>query len=257
MRTSSVPFSPVIQTAPTPQLSPTPAKSQNIILESPKAGETVGLPLKVSGQARVFENVLQVRLKEKDGKLLVEKRVMAQSPDAGIFGPFDLSLSYPQPSTKEGIVEAFQYSAKDGSEVDKVRVPVIFGDVEFLTVKAFLGNLKKAPGGCEQVFAVERRIFKTQAVARAALVELLQGPTNNEGDEGYFTSLNEGVKIQKLTIENGVARVDFDELLEVGVGGSCRVAGIRAQITQTLKQFSTVKEVVISINGRTEDILQP
>jgi len=45
--------------------------------------------------------------------------------------------------------------------------------------------------------------------------------------------------------------------LEFQVGGSCRVSAIRAEIIQTLKQFSTIKEVIISINNRTEDILQP
>jgi len=35
------------------------------------------------------------------------------------------------------------------------------------------------------------------------------------------------------------------------------VAAIRAQIRETLKQFPTVDEVIISIDGRTEDILQP
>lgn len=51
--------------------------------------------------------------------------------------------------------------------------------------------------------------------------------------------------------------IDFDERLEFQVGGSCRVAAISAQIRETLKQFPQVKEVIISINGRTEDILQP
>ena len=96
-----------------------------------------------------------------------------------------------------------------------------------------------------------------KAVARAALEELLQGPTRQEILEGYFTSINPNVKIQKLTIENTVAKVDFDITLEKNVGGSCRVTAIRNQITQTLLQFNTVKSVVISINGRTEDILQP
>jgi spore germination protein GerM len=54
-----------------------------------------------------------------------------------------------------------------------------------------------------------------------------------------------------------VAKVDFDERLGFQVGGSCRVSAIRAQITETLMQFSTVKSVVVSINGRTEDVLQP
>ncbi len=72
-----------------------------------------------------------------------------------------------------------------------------------------------------------------------------------------MTTINDGAEIQKLTIENGTASVDFDEQLAYRVGGSCRVAAIRSQITETLKQFPGVKEVVISINGKTEDILQP
>ncbi len=66
-----------------------------------------------------------------------------------------------------------------------------------------------------------------------------------------------GVKIQKLTIENNIAKVDFDKQLEFQVGGSCRVSAIRAQITQTIKQFPTVKSVKLSVDGRTGDIFQP
>jgi len=110
---------------------------------------------------------------------------------------------------------------------------------------------------CNKVFPVEREVPKTQAVAGAALEELLKGSTDAEKEQGFFTSINPDVKIQKLSIENGIAKVEFDEQLEFQVGGSCRVAAIRAQITETLKQFPTVKSVIISIDGRTEDILQP
>jgi len=122
----------------------------------------------------------------------------------------------------------------------------------------FFNNDRMDPEfSCNKVFPVEREILKTQAVARAALTELLKGPTEAEKAQGFFTSINPGVKIQELTIENGVARVDFDSQLEFQVGGSCRVSAIRAEITQTLKQFPTVSSVIISIDGRTEDILQP
>lgn len=125
-------------------------------------------------------------------------------------------------------------------------------------VKIYFNNGNLDPeASCNKVFAVERDISKTTAVGRAALEELLKGPTDTEKTEGYSTSINPGVKIQKLTIENGVARVEFDEQLEFQVGGSCRVTAIRAQIVETLKQFPAVNEVIISINGRTEDILQP
>lgn len=130
---------------------------------------------------------------------------------------------------------------------------------ETITVRVFFGNKIFDPGAldCSKNFPVERTIPKTLAVGRAALEELLKGPTEDEKAQGYFTSINPGVKIQSLTIENGVAKVDFDEQLEFQVGGSCRVTAIRSQIINTLLQFPTVKEVIISINGRTEDILQP
>jgi spore germination protein GerM len=100
-------------------------------------------------------------------------------------------------------------------------------------------------------------VLKTEAMARVALEELLKGSTNEEENLGFYTSINEGVKIQKLTIVDGTAKVDFDEQLQNGVGGSCKVTAIRAQIIKTLEQFPTVKNVIISINDKTEDILQP
>ncbi|MBM3257805.1 MAG: GerMN domain-containing protein [Candidatus Nealsonbacteria bacterium] len=126
------------------------------------------------------------------------------------------------------------------------------------TVKVFFGNSKlNAEAECNKVFPVERVVIKTESIARAALEELLKGPTEQEEQEEFFTNINRGVKIQSLVIENGTARVDFDEQLEFQVGGSCRVTAILAEITETLKQFETVDNVIISINGRTEDILQP
>ena len=130
---------------------------------------------------------------------------------------------------------------------------------EFLTIKVFFNNSNLDPEfSCNKVFSVERKIIKTEAVARAALEKLLAGPTEEEISQGFSTSINSGVKIQKLTIdENGTAMVDFDERLEFPGGGSCRVSAIRSEITQTLKQFPTVNNVIISIDGRIEDILQP
>lgn len=131
---------------------------------------------------------------------------------------------------------------------------------ETMTVKVYFNNPDIDPNWdteCNNVFAVERKILLTRSVALAAMTELLKGPTDAEKANGYITNINAGVKVQKLTIENGVAKIDFDERLEYQVGGSCKTSAIIAQIKQTLKQFSTVKDVVISINGETEAILQP
>lgn len=128
-----------------------------------------------------------------------------------------------------------------------------------MNVSVFFPNNKLDPNmlDCSKVFRTTRTITQTTAVARAALEELFKGPTAQEKTDGYSTSIPAGVKIQKLTIENGVAKVDLNKNLEQQVGGSCRTASIYAEITQTLKQFPTVQSVVISIDGRTEDILQP
>lgn len=138
------------------------------------------------------------------------------------------------------------------------RVPVRFDASHTMKTKAYFGSHKLDPeSSCNKVFPVEREVPTTDAPARAALEELLAGPTPTEQTMGYFTSINSGVTIQRLTIQDGVAAVDFDERLGYQVGGSCRVSAIRAQITETLMQFSTIRSVVVSINGRSEGILQP
>jgi len=146
----------------------------------------------------------------------------------------------------------------ENSREFSVPVKIKKGAGEIMKVKAFFSNNIMDPEiSCNKVFPIERDVPKTSAVAKAALEELLKGLTSVEKDAGFATSINSGVKIQRLTIENGVAEADFDDRLEYQVGGSCRVSAIRAQIIETLKQFSTIKNVIISINSRTEDILQP
>lgn len=233
--------------------------STNIHIFSPKKGDTIGLPLKILGEARVFESTYAVRLKEKGGTVLAEESGMTLPGDMGEFNLFTKEMNYPQPKGTEGILEVFQYSAKDGSEIDKVTIPIKFGYVNAMFVKVFFGNNKKDPNttDCKKVYAVTRRVGWSKDTANIALQELLKGVSKSESEEGYFTSINLGVKINSISIKNGIANVDFDETLALQTGGSCKVAAIRAQITETLKQFGTVKDVIISINKQSEDILQP
>jgi len=61
----------------------------------------------------------------------------------------------------------------------------------------------------------------------------------------------------KLTITDGTALVNLSPELRAYGGGSARVASIRAQIEATLRQFPSVSQVVIAINGETEGVLEP
>jgi spore germination protein GerM len=130
-----------------------------------------------------------------------------------------------------------------------------------MEISVFFNNNNLDPEiSCNKVFEVKRTIPKTGGIARAAIEELLKGPTQQEIKSGYYTNINSGVKLNNISIQktnSPSALVDFDDKLELGVGGSCKVGAIRAQITQTLKQFLSIENVIISINGRTEDILQP
>jgi len=127
------------------------------------------------------------------------------------------------------------------------------------TVKVYFSNsdFNKKMIDCGLVYPVQRQVPQTPDTARAALEQLFSGLSWDEANAGYFNSINQGVKVNSLAIDNGVARIDFDKRIEEGVGGSCLVAAIRAQITQTLMQFPTVKSVVISVDGNSEEALQP
>ena len=230
---------------------------------APAKDEQLVSPFIVSGTARgswFFEAVFPVKLVDENNNVLVSGQARATSDWAtGDYVPFTAELTFTTSTTAKGYLILKNDNPSGLPENDiELKIPVILPTNEMQTVKLFFNNNELDPTvSCNQVFPVEHSIAKTEAVGRAALEELLKGPSQTDLDYGYYTNIPSGVKLQKLTIEDGVAKVDFDETLEKNIGGSCRVSAISAQITETLKQFSTVKSVVISINGRTEDILQP
>ncbi|RJQ36354.1 hypothetical protein C4552_03645 [Candidatus Parcubacteria bacterium] len=238
-----------------------------IVLDRPLQNEVVSSPLVLEGEARgnwYFEASFPIRIFDADNRELGVIPAQAQGEWMTTdFVPFRAVLYFDPPTTETGTLVLEKDNPSGLPEhANELRVPVRFAPraaiSDPITVKAFFNNSALDPEfSCNRVFPVDRRIERTTAVARAALEELLGGPTGTEVQAGYFTSINPGVMIQSLTIANGVARVDFSNELERAVGGSCRVSAIRAQITETLKQFPTVSSVVLSIDGRTEDILQP
>lgn len=169
------------------------------------------------------------------------------------------------------VTSAAVFLNRDSPE-KKIVQPVLEND--FRTLSVFFSNSKNDPGSlnCEQTYPVERvlgRISDNEKslptgqadalgeFAYLVLADLLKGPTEQEKVQGFFTSINEGTRVQRVIIESGVAHVDFDDRLNEGVAVSCKVQAIRSQITETLMQFPEIKEVVISVSGRTEEVLQP
>jgi hypothetical protein len=113
-----------------PSATPTPIASENIIITAPLADDNIGQRFEVRGTARVFENVVTIRLKEKlSGRVIGETNAYADAPDTGQFGDFTAGIELSDTSLRAGtefVLEVFQYSAKDGSEIDKVSIPLTF-----------------------------------------------------------------------------------------------------------------------------------
>ncbi|MFH1201174.1 MAG: GerMN domain-containing protein [bacterium] len=148
---------------------------------------------------------------------------------------------------------AYYAGTKNNSVPQNIPENNVGGD---MVVKVYFAPQNSEQLECNDVAAVERTVPKTAKVGTVALEELLKGPTAEEKVKGYFTAIPFGSKLNSLTIVNGEARADFNDITESG-GGSCSMGVRTTQILQTLLQFPTVKTVSISINGRTKDIFQP
>lgn len=102
-----------------------PSSSQNIEVLSPRSGDKIKSGFVVKGNARTFESNVAIRLYDSLGNVLIETFTLANAPDVGQFGPFEKMINY-ETDSETGTLEVFQYSAKDGSQIDIVTVPVVF-----------------------------------------------------------------------------------------------------------------------------------
>ncbi len=109
--------------------------------------------------------------------------------------------------------------------------------------------------GVEDLYAVEREFPVPQDMGTYVLNELLEGPTQEEREEGFSTAIDEDTSLISFHVEEGMGYTDFSE--ELDASGSATVTMIREQIENTLLELENVEDVVISIEGETEGILQP
>jgi germination protein M len=106
------------------------------------------------------------------------------------------------------------------------------------------------PQGSEGLVPVLRTVPKTQAVARAAIEQLLLGPTGREAaaGAGISTAIPQGTELLGVSIANGVATIDLSGEFASG-GGSASAMARLAQVTYTLTQFPSVRSVMFRLDG--------
>ena len=101
----------------------------------------------------------------------------------------------------------------------------------------------------EQVAPVHRAIDRTVATSRAALSELLGGPTGAEREIGVETGIPAGTELEAVSIgPDGIATVELSPAFEQG-GGSLAMRLRLAQVVFTLTQFATVSGVQLASDG--------
>lgn len=234
-----------------------------ISVSKPMANEIISTPVEIIGEAKgnwFFEGSFPIKLTDKDGKIIAEAPAQAlgewMTSDSV---PFRAILEFSAPKGSSGALIMMKDNPSDQAQAEEVKMPVIFGNDPKMKIRLFFSSLYFDPESqdCGKVYEVGRVIPKTKAVVESAIKELLAGPTDEERMGGFFSNINPGVSVKKISVVGGKAKVDFDEKMGEGMGGSCRTDAVRAQITETLKQFPTVKNVEISIDGKTEGILQP
>jgi spore germination protein GerM len=101
------------------------------------------------------------------------------------------------------------------------------------------------------LFPIAREVRSTVGVARAAIEQLLRGPTAAERASvpAISSAIPEGVELLGLTIREDIATVDLSS--EFGATDDSAAAALRAaQVVFTLARFDSVAEVLFHEEGR-------
>lgn len=161
---------------------------------------------------------------------------------------YQLNFEFQSRSAGPRTIEVFIDSGKVVNSVIDKSYSEFYNDITTYSVPLFFID-------SEENLVEIQRIIESEPTPSIAILELIKGLTEEEIDLGLFSSINPETKLNNIDILDGTAFVDFDENLDVS--GSAMVLAVRNQIEQTLLNFPNINNVIISINGETEEILQP
>lgn len=117
------------------------------------------------------------------------------------------------------------------------------------SVKIALIALNDGQVGCgDGVVRVTRNIAPTQAPLTAAIRELVSIRGQTYGQSGLYNALYQSnLKVAGVTLKSGKANIYLTGTLRLG--GVCDSPRVKAQFDSTARQFSTVSQVQVYVNG--------
>lgn len=225
--------------------APAPAETKEIYVDEVRLSN----PLTIRGRARTFENTVSIRVRDARGDLIREIHTTSVG-EMGHHNPFEAQVFLTRNPGGRVTVEAFEYSAKDGSVRSLASRTVDF-PIEPARVEVTF-----PAGDCDRLATFAREVPKTPSIARLLVEILVAGPTASEKAAGATSPFPKGSEVRSVILRNGELTVDFNERLQ-NVGGSCAAIGIRNAVTQTMKRLPAVKSVVITAGGSRDLALQP
>ena len=243
--------------------------ASNIKLSSPIPGTGVTLPAHVALRGATPGDQLVARLIYRSGTVLEQRLNVVAGP-----GGVGYAVANMDWSSHEGGPPGPIPSGKATFQIARVGGPVLQSFTVYMLPDSQTQRVDvawTANDGSGDLIIIKQRVYRTPRIGTAALRELVAGPSdgNLAGAATAFPSLQEiltypgreadwgyEVKLLSLNITNGVATANFSQELRAYGGGSARVQMIRQQVERTLKQFPTVRSVVIQIEGDS-NALQP
>lgn len=123
---------------PTPTATPTPTPTTACVSESsdryrgralisvtsPCPGEPISSGVELAGEANVFEATVSYRLLGAGGNEIASGFITAEC-GTGCWGAFAAELEFEVAEQQDGTLEVFESSAKDGSPLHVVAIPVV------------------------------------------------------------------------------------------------------------------------------------
>jgi hypothetical protein len=105
----------------------------------------------------------------------------------------------------------------------------------------------------ELLGVARREVPQTTAVLRAALEELVGGPSVPEREAGLGTAIPDGTEVVGVDLDGGVATVDLSGTFDDG-GGSASMFARLAQLVFTATQFPGVDGVLLRLDGEPVEV---
>lgn len=211
-------------------------------------------PLTIAGTARTFENHVSIRVRNEEG-IVIARAFATATGDLGHFNPWKTEVFLTSHPGRRIQVEAFDVSARDGSEESLVRVDAPY-EVEKRTYRLFFHDPIASPTDCSEVKEFDREMPVSRSAARLVVEALIDGPAASSKLAGATAAFPEGTAVRSIAIRNGTAIVDFNERAG-NVGGACRAQAIRASLEKSLTALPGIRNIEVRAMGDAARALQP